>query len=66
MRRNTNEAARYIGMSVSWLNKDRQAQALIPYLKIGTKVVYETEDLDAFLAKSRRRNTAENPQHEAA
>lgn len=54
------EAATYLRMSESWLNKDRGGGALIPFIKLGTRVLYDVEDLDAFLTRNRRRSTADN------
>jgi predicted DNA-binding transcriptional regulator AlpA len=54
------EAARYIGMSVSFLkqsrmNGDRENRAPgPPYVKIGRSVRYLREDLDAWLEQYRR------------
>lgn len=46
------EAARYIGMSVSWLRNgrcyDREGQP--PYFKISNRVRYRRTDLDDWLA----------------
>ncbi|MCP3680579.1 MAG: helix-turn-helix domain-containing protein [Gammaproteobacteria bacterium] len=49
------DAARYIGMSVSFLRKDRM-EGFIPgrtpgprWAKIGKRVIYLREDLDAWL-----------------
>lgn len=50
----TEEAARYLGKSASWLNKSRLNGTGPTYLKIGGNVRYAHADLDAFLAKSRR------------
>ncbi len=52
---NEKEAAQYIGMSVSYLQKDRMngelpGRTLGPrYAKLGKRVVYLREDLDAWL-----------------
>ena len=50
------EAAKYIGMSTSWLSKSRlpgRNEDTPPHLKIGRRVVYDTVDLDAWLAAHR-------------
>lgn len=54
MRLNTTEAANYLRMSPSWLNKTRLYGTGPVYLKTGGRVQYDTSDLDAWLAKSRR------------
>lgn len=51
---NTKDAAAYIGMSASWLNKSRMDGSGPPYMKIGGSVKYAVKDLDEWLAASRR------------
>ncbi|MDP1574367.1 MAG: helix-turn-helix domain-containing protein [Coxiellaceae bacterium] len=53
---NEKEAAQYVGMSVSFLQKDRM-NGILPgrthgprYAKLGKRVVYLRDDLDAWLA----------------
>lgn len=53
-RLNTLDAAAYLGMSDSWLNKTRLYGTGPVYFKTGGRVQYDTSDLDAWLAKSRR------------
>ena len=48
------EAAAYIGKSPSWLHKSRMTGTGPVYLKIGGAVRYTREDLDAWLAGTRR------------
>ncbi len=56
----TPAAARYVGLSPSTLEKDRLTGALgIPFLKLGKIVVYDTEQLDEWLAAHRRRSTSD-------
>jgi predicted DNA-binding transcriptional regulator AlpA len=52
------EAAHYLGVSVSWLNKSRCRGDGPPHHKIGRRVVYALADLDAFLAQQRRCHTS--------
>ena len=54
-------AAIYVGLSESTLEKDRCTGRLkIPYIKAGTKaVIYDTGDLDRWLAERRRLNTSQ-------
>lgn len=47
------EAAKRIGMSVSWLYK-RVAEGTIPYLKIGRAVRFDVAQLEAFKAAQLR------------
>ena len=53
-RLNTPEAAEYLGVSISYLNKNRMFPGAIRYAKIGARVVYDIADLDAFLANAKR------------
>ena len=52
-------AARYIGMSESWLRQSRMTgnPDAPPYLKIGRSVRYLRDDLDAWLDQCRRGKT---------
>ncbi|MNE46899.1 helix-turn-helix domain-containing protein [Agrobacterium tumefaciens] len=54
MRLNTTEAATYLRMSPSWLNKTRLHGTGPVYFKTGGRVQYDTCDLDAWLDNSRR------------
>lgn len=54
MRLNTTEAATYLRMSPSWLNKTRLHGTGPVYFKTGGRVQYDTRDLDAWLVGSRR------------
>ena len=50
----TKEAASYANLSPGTLNNWRcTKQVIIPYLKLGRKVVYLQDDLDKFLASKR-------------
>lgn len=53
-----NEAARKLGLSVSWLNKARITGGGPAYLKLGRRVFYSIGDLEAWVAAHRRRNTS--------
>jgi predicted DNA-binding transcriptional regulator AlpA len=48
---NERDAARYIGMSESWLRHNRLYEAVeVPrHIKIGRSIRYRVSDLDAFL-----------------
>ena len=54
------EAATYLGVSKSWLDKQRLVGGFVPYVKIGSRRVgYDISDLDAALAQAKRRSTSE-------
>ena len=56
-----NEAARKLGLSVSWLNKARITGGGPAYLKLGRRVFYSLGDLEDWVASRRRRNTSVQP-----
>lgn len=51
-------AAVYLGVSLSWLDKSRLKGDGPAFLRIGARVVYDTADLDSYMADSRRRSTS--------
>ena len=56
----TKEAARYLNVSTSFLERDRWAGARIPFIKIGTRAVrYEIPTLKAFIESQKRRSTSD-------
>jgi len=55
----TEEAAAYCGSSASTFEKLRLTGGGPVYSKIGRRVVYRVEDLDAWLAANRRRSTSD-------
>jgi predicted DNA-binding transcriptional regulator AlpA len=55
----TPEAAAYCGSSASTFEKLRLNGGGPIYSKIGRRVVYRIEDLDAWLAANRRRSTSD-------
>jgi predicted DNA-binding transcriptional regulator AlpA len=56
----TAQAAEYVGLSASTLEKFRLNGSGPVYQKAGSKiVVYRPEDLDAWLSSQRRRSTSE-------
>ena len=55
----THDAAEYCGSSASTFEKLRLTGGGAVYSKIGRRVVYCTEDLDAWLASRRRRSTSD-------
>lgn len=54
------EAARYVGLSKSTLDKLRMGTDGPAYFKVGRAVVYSTADLDAWLVGKRRTSTWAN------
>ena len=53
------EAAAYLGVSKSWLDKQRLVGGFVRYVKIGRRVGYDIVDLDAAAQKAKRRSTSE-------
>lgn len=60
MRLRTRDAAAYLAISPRTLEKYRLTGEGPPFLKIGRAVVYDSADLDAWLADKVRQSTAEN------
>lgn len=56
----TPEAADYVGYAESTLEKKRLTGDGPPFIKLGGVVVYDTRDLDAWLAERRVRSTSES------
>ncbi len=57
---NTTEAARLLGVSKAFLERDRWAGARIPFIRVGTRAVrYRESDLTAFVEARLRRSTSE-------
>ncbi|MHC0054143.1 helix-turn-helix domain-containing protein [Actibacterium sp. D379-3] len=46
---NQDEAARILGVSPKWLERDRWAEKKLPYVKIGRGVRYRAADVNAFI-----------------
>jgi predicted DNA-binding transcriptional regulator AlpA len=55
----TPAAADYVGYSESTLEKKRLTGKGPPFIRLGRAVVYDTRDLDAWLAERRARSTSE-------
>lgn len=58
---NTEEAADYVGLGKSTLDKLRVFGGGPPYIKIGVgrgRVIYDPDDLDAWLVQNKRRSTS--------
>jgi predicted DNA-binding transcriptional regulator AlpA len=56
---NVKATSRWSGLSVSTLNKLRLSGDGPPYIKAGRRVVYDIRDVEAWLAKRKRKNTSE-------
>ena len=54
----TPEAAKYCGSTESTFNKLRLVGGGPAYIKLGKTVVYDPDDLDAWLAAHRRKSTS--------
>lgn len=52
------QAAGYIGTSLSWLDKSRLRGDGPAFLQVGGRVIYDIQDLDAFLVSCRRQSTS--------
>jgi excisionase family DNA binding protein len=64
-KRNVREAAEYLGLSKSTLDKLRVTGSGPIYIKLGSRVLYEEHDLDEYAAARRRASTSA-PAKEAA
>jgi predicted DNA-binding transcriptional regulator AlpA len=51
------EAAAFLSVSKSWLDKKRITGDGPAYIKAGRRVVYDLSDLDAWVASNRRHRT---------
>ena len=59
-RLNVKDAAAYVGISVSKMNKLRTYGGGCRYFKLDHRVVYDVADLDAWVAARARTNTSQN------
>lgn len=57
---NTAEAAQRLGVSSSYLNKLRLTGGGPVFVKMGAKVVYDLDDLSAWVAARRRSSTSQS------
>ena len=56
----TKEAARYLGMSEAFLERDRWEGAKIPFVRIGSRAVrYELSALQAYVKSNIRKSTSD-------
>ena len=57
----TKEAARFLGVSEAFLERDRWAGAKIPFIRVGSRAVrYSRDDLETFV-RSRVRSSTSDP-----
>lgn len=55
----TKEAARFLGVSEAFLERDRWAGASIPFIRVGSRAVrYQLATLEAFVRSRMRTSTA--------
>ncbi|MBC8147936.1 MAG: helix-turn-helix domain-containing protein [Bacteroidetes bacterium] len=56
----TKEAAKYLGVSEAFLERDRWAGAIIPFVRVGSRAVrYEISALDAHIKSRIRKSTSD-------
>lgn len=56
----TKEAAKYLGLSKAFLERDRWAGARIPFLRVGSRAVrYRISDLERYLNSRIKHSTSE-------
>jgi excisionase family DNA binding protein len=54
----TKEAAHFLGVSAAFLERDRWANADIPYVRVGSRTVrYRLSELEAYVNSNRRRTS---------
>ena len=56
---NVRDAAAYVGLSKSYLDKARVFGGGPKFIKLGNRVVYDLTDLDAWIDQNRRRSTSD-------
>lgn len=57
---NTAQAARYLGLSKAFLERDRWAGAKVPFIKIGSRAVrYRLQDLERYIESCIRKSTSD-------
>lgn len=63
----TSEAAKALGLSTAFLERDRWAGAKIPFVRLGRRAIrYRPEDINAFIESSVMRSTSEYTSGKAA
>ena len=57
----TVDAAKVLGLSKAFLERDRWAGAKVPFIKIGDRAVrYRMEDLESYIQSRMRMSTSDN------
>lgn len=60
----TKEAARFLGVSAAFLERDRWAGARIPFIKVGARAIrYRQADLETYLDAQVRYSTSDTGAH---
>lgn len=56
----TPAAAKYLGVSKAFLERDRWAGARVPFIRVGARAVrYRMSDLDRYIEQQQRRSTSD-------
>lgn len=59
----TKQAAAYLGVSASFLEKDRWAGSRIPFIRVSSRSIrYRREDLESFLKSRTCQSTSQYPE----
>ena len=53
------EAAEYLRLAVATLRRWRWAGKELPFVKVGARVRYDMQDIDAYIAAGRRTSTSD-------
>ena len=57
----TRQASQFLGVSASFLERDRWAGAKIPFVRVGKRAVrYQLSDLEAFVSQRVRLSTSQS------
>lgn len=56
----TPQAAKFLNVSIAFLERDRWAGARIPFIKVGSRAVrYRLDDLETYINSNRQQSTLE-------
>lgn len=56
----TRDAAKFLNVSIAFLERDRWAGARVPFVKVGARAVrYRIEDLEAYINSQRHQSVLE-------
>jgi predicted DNA-binding transcriptional regulator AlpA len=57
----TPQAAKFLNVSIAFLERDRWAGARVPFVKIGSRAVrYRLDDLEAYINNNRQQSVLES------